>query len=459
MSPAHANTANNNTTATTPAATRALRLLLLGEATGLLAASTSQLLLAWWISQHGGPADLARYALTLALAGLLLTPLLSPLGDRCARHRLVAAARTVLVLDSLGVLLLVAAGHHQPLWLTVLGLVGVAAHAVLLPAEASLLPDRVAAAQLPQAVRWRRAAQALGGLLGPALAGPVLVVAGPPALAAISLLLAVLAACAAAGLGPSPRPVSTPPAAPAASSADATAAETAAATARGWWADLAAGLRAKWGVPLDRGWTAVGALMMLFLLPATGVLLPVRVQGLGLSAAWFGACGAALSAGVLLGVAGLAPALIRRAGRVRALALALGLCTLALAGLGLVVWPPGLVLCMAGVGLAMSVTQLVGQTHRLLAMPEDFRARMTAAHLTVAQLSATLAPALAAVLLQLPLAVSTVYLVLATGFATSGLLLLAVPGLGPFLRLDHEAVRDWYRRQHPQAFALPPPRP
>lgn len=454
MSPAHANTATTATT-TTPAATRALRLLLLGEATGLLAASTSQLLLAWWISQHGGPADLARYALTLALAGLLLTPLLSPLGDRCARHRLVAAARTVLVLDSLGVLLLVAAGHHQPLWLTVLGLVGVAAHAVLLPAEASLLPDRVAAAQLPQAVRWRRAAQALGGLLGPALAGPVLVVAGPPALAAISLLLAVLAACAAAGLGPSPRPASAVLAAPAASSADATAA----ATARGWWADLAAGLRAKWGVPLDRGWTAVGALMMLFLLPATGVLLPVRVQGLGLSAAWFGACGAALSAGVLLGVAGLAPALIRRAGRVRALALALGLCTLALAGLGLVAWPPGLVLCMAGVGLAMSVTQLVGQTHRLLAMPEDFRARMTAAHLTVAQLSATLAPALAAALLQLPLAVSTVYLVLAAGFATSGLLLLAVPGLGPFLRLDHEEVRDWYRRQHPQAFALPPPRP
>lgn len=414
--------------------TPALRLLLLSEAAGLLAASTAQLLLAWWISQRGGPADLARYALVMALAGLLVTPLLSPLGDRCAKHRLVRAAKVVLVLDGVGVLLVVVAGHHSPGLLMVLGLVGVAAHAVLLPAEASQLPEWVAAAQLPQALRWRRAAQALGSLLGPGLAGPLLAMAGLTAVAVWSLLLALLAAAAAWRLGVPPHPCMP-------------------AARQGWWAELGSGLRAKWGVPLDRGWTAVGALMMLCLLPATGVLLPLRVQGLGLSATWFGLCSAALPLGVLLGVAGLAPALIRRAGRVWALALAIGLCTVALAGLGLWAWAPGLVLCMAGVGLGMSVTQLVGQTHRLLAMPEAFRARMTAAHLAVAQLSATLAPALAGALLQLPLAVPTVYLLLAAGFATTGLLLRAVPGLGPFLRLDHEQVRDWYRRQHPQAFA------
>jgi hypothetical protein len=48
--------------------------------------------------------------------------------------------------------------------------------------------------------------------------------------------------------------------------------------------------------------------------------------------------------------------------------------------------------------------------------------------------------------------VETVYLWMAAGFLACGSLLFAVPGLRPFLRLDHEQVRNWYGRQHPEAF-------
>jgi len=102
-------------------------------------------------------------------------------------------------------------------------------------------------------------------------------------------------------------------------------------------------------------------------------------------------------------------------------------------------------------GMCMSVTQLVGQTHRMLAIPEGFRSRMTAGQLAIAQIAAALAPTVAGALL-LRWSVAEVYLLMGAGFLCSGVLLLAVPGLRPFLRLDHESVKDWYGRRHPEAF-------
>jgi hypothetical protein len=276
-------------------------------------------------------------------------------------------------------------------------------------------------------------------LLGPGLAGCALAVADLPWTMVSGLSLSLLSAGVAWRIGAPPFP-------------------SRAAASRGWRSDLVDGLRAKWCVPLDRWWTLTGALMMVCLLPATGLLVPLRIQALGLSAAWFGACGAALSTGVLAGVAGLAPALIARQGRVGALVAAISTCALAVAGIGLCRWAPGLPLLFALLGLCLSVTQLVGQTHRMLAIPEAFRSRMAAAHLTTAHLAAALAPALAGALLQ-HASVQAVYLLLAAGLAAGGLLLLLVPGLGPFLRLDHEQVRGWYGRHHPEAFGRCTPGP
>jgi MFS family permease len=418
----------------------AVRLLMLSEMLGLLAGSVGQVGVAWWIAQGGGATDLARYGGWMALCSLLAMPLISPLGDRWHKRRLIRFGKLLLLLDALALALLAGMGVYQLPLLCACSLLSILAQALLLPAHASILPELVEAERLPEAIRLRRGAQALGGLLGPGLGGMALALGGVAAAMVLTLLMLGVAASAAFRLGEPPFPAKR-------------------AASQGWLGDLAAGLRAKWGVPLDRWWTLVGALMMVFLLPATGLLLPLRLQSLGLSALWFGACVAALSMGVLAGVAGLADALIMRLDRVRAIFAALLVCGTAIGALGLCDRAPGLVLLFAVIGLGMSVTQLVGQTHRLLAVPEDFRARMTAGQLAIAQIAAALAPALAGALLQ-HWPVATVYLFLAAGFLLSGLLLLAVPGLGQFLRLDHTEVKDWYGRQHPQAFQrVPSPRP
>ncbi|MCU7371685.1 MFS transporter [Paucibacter sp. O1-1] len=411
----------------------AVRLLMLSEMLSLLAAAVGQLSIAWWIARDGGALDLSRYGVLMALCSLLAMPLLSPLGDRWDKRLLIRLGKLGLLLDALALALLAGSGVYSLPLLCACGGLALLAQALLLPAQASILPELVATAQLPEAIRLRRGAQALGGLLGPGLGGAALALGGIATAMLLNLLMFGIAAVAAWRIVAPPFP----------------AERTAGA---GWFADLTAGLRAKWGVPLDRWWTLVGALMMVFLLPATGLLLPLRLQSLGLSALWFGACAAALSLGLLLGVVGVADALIARLGRLRAIFAAVGVCGGAAGAIGLCDWAPGLLLLFALIGLSMSVTQLVGQTHRLLAMPEDFRARMTAGQMALAQLAAAAAPALAgALLLHWP--VAQVYLLLAAGFLLSGALLLAVPELPRFLSLDHAEVKNWYERQHPEAFA------
>lgn len=410
-----------------------VRLLLLSELLCLLAGALGQVAVAWWIAQRGGASDLARYGAVMALCALLATPLMSPLGDRWPKRRLVRLGSACLVLDALALALLACSGHYRLGLLCACSALSIVANAVLLPAKANILPELVEIGQLPEAIRLRRGAQALGGLLGPGLGGAALAAGGVITALTLNLLMFGIAAVAAFRLGQPQFPARP-------------------AAAGGWLGDMQAGLRAKWCVPLDRWWTLTGALMMVFLLPAIGMLLPLRVQSLGLSSVWYGACGAALSLGLLVGVLGLADRLIARLDRVRAMFAALTLCALAVAGMGLCDWGPALVLLFALVGGGMSVTQMVGQTHRLLAMPEDFRSRMTAGNLATAQLSAALGPALAGLLLQ-HASVAAVYLWMAAGFTLSGLLLLAVPELRPFLRLDHEAVKNWYGRNYPKAFA------
>lgn len=412
-----------------------VRRLMFGEFLGLMATASMQMATAWWISTEGGAGALARYGALTGLASLVATPLLSPAGDRWPKRRVIRAGRLCLLLDALLLAALCRAGAYDLTLLCACGLLSVAATALLWPAEASILPELVPSAELPAAMRLRRAAQAAGGLLGPSLGGTMLAGAGLDMAMAANVAVCTLATGAAWRLV-------TP----------ATAA--AAPRPRRWFGEMAAGLRAKWQVRLDRWWTLAGALMMLCLLPATGLLLPLRMQALGLSAAWFGACNAAISVGLLMGVAWIAQALIDRLGRVGALAVVIPACTAAMAGIGLCDRPPALVALLAVIGLCLSVTQLVGQTHRVLAVPQHYRARMSAAHLMIAQAAGALAPALAGMLLQRT-EVHTAYLFLAAGFGGGGLLLLAVPGLGAFLRQDHEAARDWYGRHYPQAFTRP----
>lgn len=397
-----------------------------------MARASLQTGMAWWMVHAGGATHLAAYGAAVAFCSLMAIPLMSPIGDRWEKPRVIVCASLALVLES-AVLAAMAWGDlYSWFVMTLCGCVSAIAHAALLPAQASLLPELVSAEQLPLAIRVRRGFQASGGLAGPSLSGVMIAGGGVPAAMGLALLLALGAAAGAWTLKGRP-------------------AMTRRAEQAGWFEEMRAGFRAKWEVRLDRWWTITGALMMVFFVPATGLLLPVRLQSLSLSGAWFGACGAALSFGVLAGIAGMAELLIRRCGRASAIGWAIGICGVAIAAVGLCQAAWALVVLFAIIGLCMSVTQLVGQTHRALAVPDAFRSRMAAAQLACAHLSAAVAPALAGALL-VAWPVDEVYLFMALGFVVSGAMLCIVPDLGLFLRLDHGAAKGWYGRRYPAAF-------
>lgn len=193
---------------TGPATTgnRDLRHLLLGEGLGLLAGSAAQTGLAWWIAQAGGGADLARYGSLMALGSLAALALMAPLGDRCPKPRLIRMARALLLVDALLLTLLAWRGLYQWSLIAACGVLSLFANALLLPAQASLLAELVSPRALPRAIRLRRGAQALGGLLGPALAGAALAFTGLAQAMALNALLFGLSALAACALGAPPYP-------------------------------------------------------------------------------------------------------------------------------------------------------------------------------------------------------------------------------------------------------------
>ncbi|VEB40146.1 Major Facilitator Superfamily [Chromobacterium violaceum] len=113
---------------------------------------------------------------------------------------------------------------------------------------------------------------------------------------------------------------------------------------------------------------------------------------------------------------------------------------------------PYLMLAMFGIeGVLLSITMLVGQTHRTLAVPEAYRARVSAINVLVAKLGGMLGPALAGILLA-SWSLDGVYLFFAVFHLLTVPPMLLLPGVNRFLNLSHEEVKDWYLRQHPEAF-------
>lgn len=442
----------------------AVRRLLAGELLSLCATSTGHAAIAWWLAQQAGASGLTLYGGLMAALALVALPLLSPLGDRGHKAGLVRWGQVLLMLDALALCIAALTGQLGLALMCVCGGVATVAQALAQPALNSLLPDLVQPVDLPHAIRKRRGAQALGSLMGPALGGAALALGGVGGAtgAGGGAVGAVAAGTGAVGAGAGvalafglqwllaasawwawrklSAPARTLPGAPGRNAERAP-----------WWPELRAGLRAKWQVRVDRDWSLCAVLMMLFFGPATGLLVPLRLQSLGLSAAWFGACTGAMSLGVLVGVSGAADRLMRRWGRWRAMLGAIAVCGVCLAGIGLCAWAPGLVMLFAVIGVALSITQLTGQTHRALAVPEDFRARLAAAQLMLVHLSATAAPLVAGLCLQRG-SVAQVYGLMAGGFLLSGLMLLAVPELRLFLSLPVESVKGWYGRRYPAAF-------
>lgn len=418
------------------ASTRSLgepfRGLLFSEAMTILAMMVGHVALPWWIVSHGGAGHLALYGVTAALSALCLMPLLSPLGDRLPKRELIRLGLGLQLGLALCLAVLVSLDAYHLHWILLVSVLGALGGVLMAPASMSIAAELVPAAELPRALGLQRSAQSVGRILGPALAGAALSLGTGWAMWLQCGLIvgAVLA-------------VSAIPLAPAASPGGAR---------KDWWGDLKQGLAAAWHIPTERGWTLVSLLSTCCLLPGITLLVPLKIKALGLSGSWLGAAEAGLALGMLVGAFGVAGWVSRHLGRY-----AIRIGATALQGLGLLLagWTEQgacLVAALALVGVANSCGVLVGQSHRMLAIPAAFRARLNAVSMMSLQIAASLGPALTGLALS-KYTVSQVYMGIGLAAALSSLGFFWVPGLREMFAQDHEQVRDWYGHKHPHLFA------
>lgn len=411
---------------------RPVRLLMISEVLTVFSLLVGHLAVSWWVAEQGGAAHLAIYGVVMSATAFVSMPLLSPLADRYPKRTLLGAGLSVFVLETFLLASMVQWLDYALLPLVLLEMVAVMALAVMQPAAMSIAAELVPHEQLAEAFALQKSAQALGRMLGPALCGLILATAGVLAALWLHVALFVVAAWAAFRIP--------------------TGSHRAPSEARHWARELTAGLRAKWVIPVERYWTILSFFTMLFFGPAIGLLVPLRVQSLGWSAAWLGWCEAALSAGMLIGALYAARALTERFGRYPIAITALAGEGIALGLVGILDARYALPLCFFFTGLCLACMQLIGQTHRMLAVPDQFRGRFSACNLMVMHMAGTLGPALVGILL-LQAEVDLVYLICGLGMLLCALCYPWLPGFRAFLSLDHATAKDWYAREYPQAFA------
>ena len=406
------------------------RWLLASDALTLLALMVGQVALPWWIASSGGAHDLALYRVVTSGFAIFAMPAMSPLGDRIPKRRLIQGSLIAFAIASTGVATLATVGHYNLRALIVLGAVPVLAMAVMIPSVSTFVTELVAPTELSRAMGLQQSAQATGRMVGPAIGGVVLGAAGTAMALWLNAALLVCAGWAARGL-----PLGVPPR----------------GERRAWRADLMAGMNANWRIPIERGWILVNFVSWIFLFPTFTMLVPLKVQSLGLSGTWLGLCEAGLSLGMLLGSLGGSAWLIARFGRYATRVGAAVVQGIALAMAGATTGGPWLVAAFAVAGFLNAAMVLVGLTHRMLARPQAFRARMVAGAVTTIYIAGMIGPAAAGIAL-LHFSVATVFITFGLVGAFAALGLAVVPGFRAFMALDHEAVANFYERTYPQAF-------
>ena len=407
--------------------------LLWSDALTLLAMMVGQVALPWWIAQSGGAHDLSVYGVLVSAMSFVALPLLSPFADRHPKRGLMTVGLLGFGVATAAMAAFATLSRYRLDVVIAIEAITVLAGALVMPASNSLVTELVPPSGLSRALGLQQTAQASGRLVGPALAGAVLAAVGTGPTLWLGALLLFAAALLATRLPRPPR-------------------SSAAARQRGRWIDeVRVGLRVNWAIPIERGWVTCNFIGAVFMVPCVAMLAPLKVQSLGLSAAWLGWCEAGMSLGLLVGSLGPAAWWARAWGRFGARVGGSAGIGLALALAGLTADRHVLVACFAAVGLCGATTTLVGKTHRMLARPLPYRARMSAAAIMTIQVSQTLGPALAGMAL-LHWSVRAVYVGFGLLSAASALGFFLVPGFRAFMALEHDEVDGWYGKTYPAAF-------
>jgi len=407
--------------------------LLWSDALTLLSLMVGQVALPWWIAQSGGAHDLAVFGVAVSAMSFVAMPLLSPFADRYPKRNLMVLALLGFGVAAAAMAAFASLSHYRLSVVLAIEAVTVLANALILPAVNSIVTELVPPAALSRALGLQQTAQASGRLLGPAIAGSVLAAVGTARTLWLHALLLFGAASLATRLPRAERTAGRPEA------------------PRNWSAEFRVGLRVNWAIPIERGWVLCNFVAAVALMPCVTLLLPLKVQSLGLSAAWLGWCEAALSLGMLAGSLGIAQWWARSQGRFGTRVGGAALMGVAFAAAGWTSDRRVLVAMFALAGVCNAATTLVGKTHRMLARPLAFRARMSAAAIMTTQVSQTLGPAIAGIALA-HASVRAVYLAFGLGSVLSALGFFLIPGFRAFMALEHDEVDNWYGRTYPRVF-------
>ncbi len=423
--------------------------LLLSDALTWAALMVGYVALPWWIANEGGARDLALYGIVISAATIITMPLLSPFGDRYPKRSQIVFGLAALTLGAVLVALAATLWHYSLPFLIATGLLTVIAYAFIMPSSINIAAELVPPEHLSDALSLQKTAQAMGRIAGPVLAGAVLALGGTKATFWLSFILLISAALLATRI-----PLQNNEHEDKHSAVVTTKKPAGVVGAMThWWQELKVGLHAKWAIPMDRGWTLTNFMSWIFLGPAFTMLVPLKIKSLGLSGGWLGASETALSIGMLFGAVWISTMLVHRFGRYRvrvAIAIAEGL---ALAVVGCASAPWLLVIAFLCAGIANATLVLVGQTHRTLAVPKNFRVRMTAVNIMTTNIAGTLGPAIAGIAL-LRWHLNTVYIAFGILGALSAAAFMFVPRAREFMELDHHQVKDWYGHQYPAIFAV-----
>lgn len=404
---------------------------LAADAIATLSELAACVVIPWWITTQGGMHAIAAYGITLSAATLIAVPAVSPFGDRFCK-----ATQMCWGLGGLAAAFLALAWcSTQPFALVpVLFLIvaRVLAKAFVDPAQSAILPELVSTQQLPKAIQLQKTCRSVSGIFGPLLAGALLGLASMPAALTTCAMLPIIAGITSLAI---PR----------------RSVSLQGFDARKWWRSMRLGARAKWGVPMERGWTLVNFIVWIFQGPAVGILIPMKVNSLGLNGSWLGIGLGALVFGVLIGSVYGSNMFVQRFGRYRVrigLGCLEGIC-LAYVGLSssAAVMVAGLILA----GFCNASMALVGATHRALAIPKSHRVRVLAAGSVTTQIAGATGAAIVGGALE-HWDVSVVYAGFGILMAISVLGFCLVPRFKEFLELDHEEIVDWYPRQYPHVF-------
>lgn len=403
----------------------------LSDCLTLLATMVGQITVSWWISSHGGAKDLTLYVASVATSGLICMTLLSPLGDRYSKKTLIVTGLFAYIGGTVAMAVLASAAFYSLGWIILLGVVSTLAVTLIAPSSNNIVAEILGADKVPAGLALQQSAQSTGRLIGPVLGGGILALATISAALWLQSLLLAFAALLVLRVR--------------------FMLSTDREHGRGWWAELRSGLFAIWAVPIERGWNVVNFVSEIFLFPALTLLIPLKIQALGLTAAWLGGCEAALSIGMLGGATVGSKILVRWLGRYPTRLSGVVVEGLMLAMAGYCSSPLLLIVAFMGAGFANSTLVLVAMTHRILARPEPFRARMSSVGILVSQIADILGPLLAGLALKL-WSLSIVYTSFGLLSALCGLGLILVPRVREFMTLDHTEVTGLYRRLYPHAF-------